>query len=285
MEKGSKVALVNCSNGRPASFQKDLDKLQEIFAQLGLVPVLSDFIFEAGSVFSGTGKERAESLMNFYKDDEIKAIFDISGGDLANEILPYLDYEVIAGSGKGFWGYSDLTCVINAIYARTGQSSVLHQVRNLIFDDTGDRIQRFGRTVLGEDKGLFDIQYEFVQKTEMRGILVGGNIRCLLKLAGTPYWPDMNGRLLLLEAYKGGVPQMTAFLNQLKQIGVFRQVNGILLGTFTQMERDAWVPDIVELVMRYAGSELPIAQTREIGHGADAKAIVIGEELWLKSGD
>ncbi len=27
----------------------------------------------------------------------------------------------------------------------------------------------------------------------MEGIVVGGNIRCLLKLAGTPYWPDMRG--------------------------------------------------------------------------------------------
>lgn len=70
--------------------------------------------------------------MNFYNDDEIAEIFDISGGDVANGILPYLDYEVIQKHSKRYWGYSDLTTIINAIYAKTGKASVLYQVRNLI---------------------------------------------------------------------------------------------------------------------------------------------------------
>ena len=53
---------------------------------------------------------------------EITDIYDISGGDIANEILPYLDFEVIKNSGKRFWGYSDLTTVINAIYEKTGKN-------------------------------------------------------------------------------------------------------------------------------------------------------------------
>ena len=287
MKKGDKAAIVSCSNGRPASFQPDLDQLQRILMKMGLVPVLSDYIFEKDSVFSGTGKERAESLMDFYKDDEIKAIFDISGGDLANEILNFLDYETIAKSDKLFWGYSDLTCVINAIYSQTGLPSVLYQVRNLASDESGERIRRFQKAVMEDDpelKGdLYNISYRFAQGTEMRGTVAGGNIRCLLKLAGTPYWPDMNGKILLLEAFGGGVPQMTAFLNQLKQIGVFEQVSGILLGTFTHMEKEQCAPDIVELVKRYAGEKLPIAQTKEIGHGADARAIIIGKEMELKA--
>ena len=56
--------------------------------------------------------------MNFYQDREIQMIFDISGGDIANEILPYLDFEVIAENPKPFWGYSDLTTIMNAIYAK-----------------------------------------------------------------------------------------------------------------------------------------------------------------------
>lgn len=32
---------------------------------------------------------------------------------------------------------------------------------------------------------LFEITYRFIQGREMQGIVVGGNIRCFLKLAGT----------------------------------------------------------------------------------------------------
>jgi ABC-type antimicrobial peptide transport system permease subunit len=73
------------------------------------------YIYVKDSIYSGTAAERAEALMNFYKDEEIRAIFDISGGDIANEILPYLDFEVIGKMQKQFWGYSDLTTIINAI--------------------------------------------------------------------------------------------------------------------------------------------------------------------------
>lgn len=60
--------------------------------------------------------------MSFYRVQEIQAILDLSGGDLANELLPYLDYEVIGKSQAEFWGYSDLTTILNAIYAKTGRS-------------------------------------------------------------------------------------------------------------------------------------------------------------------
>ena len=110
---------------------------------------------------------------------------------------------------------------------------------------------------------------------------MGGNIRCLLKLAGTPYWPNMNEKILLLESLGGEVPQMVTFLNQLKQMGVFEKINGILLGTFTTMEKNACTPDIVTLVKQHAGENIPIAVTKEIGHGVDSKAVVIGDYIYL----
>ena len=49
--------------------------------------------------------------------------------------------------------------------------------------------------------------------------------------------------------------------------------------TFTEMEAKQCTPDIVQLVKRYAGENMPIAVTGQIGHGTDAKGIVIGAEL------
>lgn len=55
----------------------------------------------------------------------------------------------------------------------------------------------------------------------------------------------------LLHSYGGEVPQMTTYLAQLKQIGAFEQVKGILLGTFTKMEENKCQPDIVTLVKEF----------------------------------
>ncbi|MEH2954350.1 S66 peptidase family protein [Candidatus Merdisoma sp. JLR.KK011] len=279
MKKASKTALISCSNAQPRANSEKLTVLKTTLSSLGLLPVFGDCIYEKESVFSGTAKERAESLMSFYRDPEIRAIFDISGGDIANEILPYLDYDVIAKSNAVFWGYSDLTTVINAIFTKTGKQSVLYQVRNLISLHAQEQRANFSASFLEGKPDLFSFHYEMIQKDSMEGTVVGGNIRCLLKLAGTPYWPDMNGKILLLESLGGLVPQMTAHLNQLKQMGVFEQINGILLGTFTKMEEEKAYPSMPELVKRYAGKELPIAKTNEIGHNTNAKAIVIGQKM------
>lgn len=281
MEKGTKVALVCCSNGQPRENRELLCRLEQTLSRLGLVPVFGEYLYAGETVFCGTAKQRAESLMNFYRDPEIGAIFDLSGGDLANELLPYLDYDEIARSGKRFWGYSDLTTLLNAIYAKTGTPSVLYQVRNLVGAQARQQEADFAQTVFRESPALFSFRYEWVQGNGMQGTVIGGNIRCLLKLAGTPYWPDPTGKILLLESLGGGVPQMTSFLNQLQQMGVFDRVRGILLGTFTRMEEEQAVPTIRELVKRLAGPALPIAKTAEIGHGAGSKAVLIGGELCL----
>ena len=279
MKPGDKIGIVCCSNGRPKTEQSRIEQLRETLLKIGLTPVLGNHIYQQKGMASGTGRERAEDLMRFFRDDEIKAIFDLSGGDLANEILPFLDYDEIAGSDKQFWGYSDLTTVINAIYAKTGKTSVLYQIRNLIDEHGKQQFSDLKHTLLDGNDDLYGFQYKWVQKDAMEGVVVGGNIRCLLKLAGTPYWPDMNGCILLLESFHGGVPQMVTYLNQLKQIGVFDAVNGILLGTFTEMEEKGDSPSIEELVREYAGSDIPIAKTKQIGHGSDSKGILIGRRL------
>lgn len=281
MIKGDKVAIVCCSNAQPYSNKKIINNLNNKFTEIGLIPVLSNYIYSENSIFSGTARQRAEVLMNFYKNKEIKAIFDISGGDIANEILPYLNFDIIAKSNKMFWGYSDLTTIINAIYSKTGNKSVLYQVRNLIYENSNIQIENFQKTIFEKQNDLYSFDYKFVRGNSLKGIIIGGNIRCLLKLAGTEYWPDMDNKILLLEALGGDVPQMVTYLNQLKQIGVFEKISGILLGTFTKMDKETCIPSISDLVKQYAGNDIPIVKTNEIGHSSNSKAIIIGEVINL----
>ena len=73
---------------------------------------------------------------------------------------------------------------------------------------------------------------------------------------------------------------MSAFLNQLKQMGVFDKIQGLILGTFTKMQESNISPTIEELVVKIINNpNLPIAKTEEIGHGANSKCIVIGENI------
>jgi muramoyltetrapeptide carboxypeptidase LdcA involved in peptidoglycan recycling len=75
---------------------------------------------------------------------------------------------------------------------------------------------------------------------------------------------------------------METYLCQLQQLGAFERTAGILLGTFTEMEKEQYVPTIETLVKAKAGKDLPIAVTKEIGHGTDSKGLTIGQEICLE---
>lgn len=274
-----RAAIAACSNARQSKYRQETEDLTAFLESIGIQAELSDCIYSDDGVFSGTPRERAAQLMKMFRNPEIVEIYDISGGDVANQILDELDYEAIEASKATFWGYSDLSTVINAIYTMTGKESVLYQVRNTVRgNNTALQRERFR-----ERTELFTPAFTFVQNSAMKGVVVGGNIRCFLKLAGTRYFPDLQGKVLLLESLGGEVPQMAAYLAQLKQLGAFDKVNGVLLGTFTTMERNQCTPDIVSLVKEVCGPALPIATTLEIGHGDDSKAIIIGREIELRS--
>lgn len=108
LKRRDKIGIVGCSNAQPLSNKSNIEMLVTTIREIGLVPVCSDCIFQKYSVFSSSGEERASELLKFYNDSEVKAIFDISGGDVANEILEYLDFDTIKKNPKPFFGYSDL---------------------------------------------------------------------------------------------------------------------------------------------------------------------------------
>lgn len=272
---GDQVGIVCCSNGQSADEKAVLGRLSHTLERLGLRPIFSPYIYASNSVFSAPAKKRAQALMDFYLDKTISSIFDISGGDIANEILPYLDFTVLASHPKLFWGYSDLTTILNACYAKAGMPGVLYQVKNLVSAHADMQQEAFFKSIHKKTPSLFAFPYTFLQGTQMEGVVFGGNIRCLLKLAGTGCFPDPQDKLLFLEARSGHIAQMTTYFSQLKMMGVFDKIKGLLLGTFTQMERECIQLDMLSFVKNYAGS-LPVAKTQAVGHGADSRALFIG---------
>ncbi|MEE0932560.1 MAG: LD-carboxypeptidase, partial [Clostridium sp.] len=201
----------------------------------------------------------------------------------ANEVLDYLDYDYIFKNPKPFFGYSDLTTVLNAIYSQTNNSVYLYQVRNLIYSDSENQKSNFINSLFNDKDDLFNFSYKFIQGTKIEGIVVGGNIRCFLKLAGTKYMPDFTDKVLFLESMGGEAGLMSAFLNQLKQMGAFDKIQGLILGTFSKMQENNISPTIEELVVKIINNpDLPIAKTEEIGHRANSKCIVIGKNIILK---
>jgi len=279
LKVNDRIALAVCSNGKKKEDRVRLEKLEVVLKEMGLVPVFSNYVYEGKFGRSASARWRANEFMKFYEDDSIKAIFDISGGDLANEVLDYLDYKTICKNNKPFFGYSDLTTVLNGITTKTQQETYLYQIMNII--DNEERCVDFEETLIHNKDNLTDISWQFLQGESVEGIVVGGSIRCFLRLAGTEYFPNVDNKVLFLEGMSTTIEGLITHLTQLKQIGVFNKISGLLLGTFTKIEQNLQNEDIYEILKDFVPENIPIAKTTEVGHSKDSKILVIGQKIKL----
>jgi len=276
LNKNDKIVLVACSNSLKQSDSKSVLELKNTLENMGLSVVLSNYIFAENAYYNETVREKAQELNHFFADSTIKAVFDISGGDAANTILEYVDFDLIKNNPKPFWGYSDLTAIINCIYTKTDCTAYLYQVKNLIWNGDVQK-KRFSNSVfLGKDD-LFNISWRFIQGKKIEGTVVGGNLRCFLKLSATPYFPDLTNNVLFLESFSGGAEKIATYFYQLRQMGTFTKISGLLIGTFTQLEKERDISEVIKLVKNIVDNPyLPIAKTQEVGHSSNSKCLIIG---------
>lgn len=284
LNKGDKIGIISCSNGLSIKNKNIIEELKLNLKSLYIDMVEGDTLYaKEYNLFSGTGEEKARALEKLFLDKDIKMIFDISGGDLANEVLDFLDFNLIKENPKPFFGYSDLTVLLNAIYSQCDITTYNYQLRNLVGKFKEEQMQNFKASFIEGKEDIFNLDYKWINGSHLEGIVVGGNIRCLLKLAGTKYMPDFKDKILFLESFSGNSAKMVTYITQYKNLGVFNEVKGIILGEFTEMERENLKPDIVEILKRVIGEiNIPILKTRDLGHGADAKCIPIGKYLIFK---
>lgn len=149
---------------------------------------------------------RVEDIHEAFCDPNVKMIISCIGGFNANQLLRYLDYDLIAKHPKIMCGYSDITALHNAIYAKTG----LVTYHGPHFSTFGfDREmeftwQAFENCVIKKDP--FSVvpsgiaaEYHSIQEGICEGTIIGGNLCTLNLLQGTSYMPDIKDKVLFLE--------------------------------------------------------------------------------------
>ena len=87
---------------------------------MGLKLNFGKHLEEKDEFVSSSVKSRIEDLHDAFRDQNVKAIITVIGGFNSNQLLKYLDWNLIKNNPKIFCGYSDITALNNAIFANTG---------------------------------------------------------------------------------------------------------------------------------------------------------------------
>ncbi len=231
-----------------------------------------------------TPQERANDLNSMFADNEVKAIICSQGGASANWILPLIEYETIKNNPKIIIGISDITVLLNAINQKTGL--VTFHGNDLIFgfgrDHTDyDENEFKERLIEGKiDKINQYSEWKSIISGVAEGVLVGGNLGCLNKLAGTEYFPDFNNKIIFLEDHDKTVTPQKAecYLHQFKQIGVFDKIKGIWLGYYSHKSGVQYEEIVMKVVNEY---NFPILKCNDFGHNTQNTTIPVGAKVRL----
>jgi muramoyltetrapeptide carboxypeptidase len=166
----------------------------------------------------------------------------MKGGWGCARLLDKLDYELIKNNPKVLIGFSDITTLLNVIYAKTGLVTFHGPVGNSGWNDftTGvfkSVIMQGEQTDMPLSSKPEDAMTVF-NKGKASGELIGGNLSVLSGLLGSGYLPDWKGKILFLEEVKEEPYRIDKMFTQLKLNGVLDNIAGLVLGKFSKCEAE-----------------------------------------------
>lgn len=283
LKTGDKVGIIS-----PASAleESDISAGLAYLKQNGLIPVLGNHAKSQYRYMGGTDSERAQDIMDFFCNPEIKALFCTRGGAGSLRLLPYLDYEIIKQNPKPVFGLSDITALQNALYAKT--KNISYSGFLLVYDFRNGSVNPMQNKDLqhifrGESLEYHSGQTASTGATE--GILLGGNIAAFNMLCGTPYFPDLRNKILLLEDVGIKSYQLDMMLQQLKLQNGFSQIKGLIFGQFSNIRIVDECDGTIEDNIRYFCENLniPVIMNFEYGHIPARHILPIGAKIHMNA--
>lgn len=259
-----------------ANFEKALD------LHIDIAP----HVFAKHYYSAGTAEERLADFHGLIASSRVKAIVFSGGGDTAIDLVPGLDFDLIAKNPKIIAGISDATTLLSPITARTELVTFLGlEFLDFASHDMAYEIESIQKAwfqgKIGDVHANTDWRdldnthtaycgWQTIREGEARGKLVGGNFQSFIQLVGTKYELPFSGAILFLETYRLPKKQIHKGLMQLKLRGVFEKISGMVVGYCLECDN----PDVVgndqpiaETVLEAVSDyDFPIMQIGEIGH-------------------
>lgn len=180
---------------------------------------------------AGTPLEKAEDVNGMFLDSNVKAIIAATGGSSSNQILEYLNFEMIKNNPKVFIGYSDITTLLLSIYRKTN-IVIFHGPDVYEFSRiTPEAKKNFLDLMCGNiDEVLFPQSMEIWKDGAGEGVLLGGNILMSNGLLGSNYSPDYDKAIWFWEAVGLSPAMLDFYLWQFKNSGNLHKISAMVIG-------------------------------------------------------
>lgn len=278
LKKGDTIGVIAPSN------YIEKDDLEYINASIALMEAsefkvkFGKYVFEDTLGYGTSPEKRAADINWAFKDDEVKAIMCVKGGEDSNTILDYIDYEIIKKHPKIICGFSDNTSILNAIHEKTGLVTYHGPTfKSLTSWETGYAYKQFIKTFVENTESLImgepEDEYTTIQAGQATGELVGGNLSLFTKLVCGKYAVNVQDKILFLEelGFEAAPEMVNSNIYYLKQNGIFDRIAGLWIGNYEHPSKVS----IEKIIKNAIGDEykFPIIKSDNFGH-IDKKIII-----------
>lgn len=278
LKKGDTIGVIAPSN------YIEKDDLEYINASIALMEAsgfkvkFGKYVFEDTLGYGTSPEKRAADINWAFKDDEVKAIMCVKGGEDSNTTLDYIDYEMIKKHPKIICGFSDNTSILNAIHKKTGLVTYHGPTfKSLTSWETGYAYKQFVKTFVEDTRSLImgepEDEYTTIQAGQATGELVGGNLSLFTKLVCGKYAVNLQDKILFLEelGFEAAPEMVNSNIYYLKQNGVFDRIAGLWIGNYEHPSKVS----IEKIIKNAIGDEykFPIIKSDNFGH-IDKKIII-----------
>ncbi|MFO0685385.1 MAG: LD-carboxypeptidase [Sandaracinus sp.] len=246
-----------------AAFDRGLERLRARYEVS-----FDEGLFSTEGFLAGDDARRLEELHGALRDPRVDAIVCARGGYGAMRLLPALDLALVGSARKLLVGFSDVTA-LHAVWQHAGLRSLHGSMVAALGRLPDERVARWMRAV----EGYVPIEGHapsWATRGRVVAPLVGGNLAILAALSGTPFFPPVDGAILLLEDVGEAPYRVDRMLTTLRLSGALARCAGVLVGDFTRCEPQKDGRDVDAVLRDRLGDlEIPVLMRVPVGHADD----------------
>jgi muramoyltetrapeptide carboxypeptidase len=238
--------------------------------------------------FGGSDRARIEQIHAAAQDPDVQIVLALRGGYGMSRILPGIDFDLLARSGKLFVGHSDFTALQMGLLAHSGSMSFAGPMvcGDFARPDVSDFTMRNFWECLAQPSHAISAEAKDNPQLDVTGKLWGGNLSMLVHLVGTPYMPAIDGGILFIEDVNEHPYRVERMLMQLLHAGILQSQQALLLGDFSSYrlsDYDNGYDFAAMLAYIRATCGVPVVTGLPFGHIKDKVTLAVGCDARLTS--
>jgi len=303
LKSGDEIRVITPSRSQGSGKSRQYERAQERLESLGYRVTFSKYAQAKFHLGTATAEQRASDFNAAFTDKNVKAVMAIHGGWSANEILPLIDWQAVSVNPKPLLGFSDITVLLNAIYAKTGNVGylapnfatlgsmtswqyTLDNLNNVLTQQSPLNLTKSKEWGAKKSDRFKTKTWRILSEGVVEATLLGGNLGTLYLLQGTEYQPKFDKPFLFAledddEAGKYTAREVSRRFESLLQLPNFRKnLKGVIIGRFPP-DSKVTQNEIKSIVDSKQLGKIPIIAGVDYGHTLPMLTLPIGGTVRL----